>query len=226
MPRCNDTRSSHTLPISPKIKEVLAATISHNQSRRPDHSRRNSCRTRSTTVSECQTDNPADVFLDCVPETHGWKIVGRPHARVVVHELFVVLLQQAHQFDDVRIVPVPQMLPVPSQHRMRLRGPSITDLTLSAGWVIVFPSNLLADELRLHRRLYESREPLVDTGLGPAPRTLIFSSFCSRSNQNGAPSEIANAVTSQPARDKSHKDRSVRLQSVDVHPSGTGRPCS
>jgi hypothetical protein len=36
------------------------------------------------------------------------------------------------------------------------------------------------------------------SGLGPVALTLIFMTFCNRSNQNGAPSETENPVTSQP----------------------------
>src|SRR6476469_4425087 len=105
------------------------------------------------------------------------------------------------------------MLPVPSQHRMRLRGELVADSA-----AIGFPPT--------ERRLYEACAPLVDAGLGPAPRTLMFISFCRRSNQNGAPSEIANPVTSQPVSENSHADGSVRCRSSGVQPSGTGRFCS
>src|SRR3569833_235458 len=44
------------------------------------------------TVRECQTNNSAEFFLDAVPETHGREIVGRSYARVVIHQLTVVLL--------------------------------------------------------------------------------------------------------------------------------------
>src|ERR1700730_1147488 len=101
------------------------------------------------------------------------------------------------------------MLPVPSQHSMRLRG------GLVAGCHVECPSNM-----------YEVCEPLVDRGLGPAPRTLMFIRFCRRSNQNGAPSEIAKPVTSQPAREKTQADGSLRCKSSCVQPNGTGKSCT